>query len=878
VRDCVVSFLNRVTGAGYSLQAQRDYWNHIATAVTLRYGVCALTEDEINDLSTLCEPLLGRILLYTLKSIGLELTDKCRRECRIAYGMSRPKKSTSESKRHVPVSTQARALFEFTIVDLRTTSARVKHMAVLDYATGTYLSLQATRHRESTTVPTAEVTLSSSSSSSPRSNGSGIAEANVSASTLTSEQRTLTNVGALRLLPLAASHFRAALTSQPLDFRSTLGQVQSRALYYHLQNNASQCDALMVRQLAIALSRPVPIDERNGDVRALLSEIFTIWNLRRTANPTYRLIGGAWSQRVLLEIGYAVCITSSLSTRVELDKDTIRAQWKSLIEPRRIAFIRLVSRLFAPTPIVDTHMHDPLSTLVTELHPYRSPFMMVGLILFELSFHLFSSLADVNTTYGGPIIMPTTWPGTKSSSELTRNRYLLLWFGLLYHYCWPSPTLVLRGKVTPPVSPMVDMNGWRSRDAAKSGSRSPQLSIPKCTRRLNRVARQLLHSVCKQHAAVKAYIPLVIDDIKRSVVMNTTDLKDNRATWWMDSSLPPSEPNYRRTTPSPAGLSSSTSTVPPVVPSTLGVSDEPLGFDWKRWLVSSCDPNGLCSQQACSCDVCDQTIQSSSSTISATTGAHKTVASSSVVCMICHDTELEVTSILSSPTYINDGRHAIQLAFYCSEKAGDIGSMSVSAQCQEPLESNLCELDGRLRSTGLCAIVDDFVPWMLPLLNAYASYGFDLNYRRNGMGTPLEALCSDSTSNASVEMIRQLLYARADANSSLPGRLGSPLTMVCSDFGGDVNTAVELLLEYGASVNYIDDTGQQALSRAASRGYHGVVRQLLAAGAPLVPPIGWHEKWQDPFAAACGSGEEVIMTMLLDHGATPTGVVIGGNV
>lgn len=79
--------------------------------------------------------------------------------------------------------------------------------------------------------------------------------------------------------------------------------------------------------------------------------------------------------------------------------------------------------------------------------------------------------------------------------------------------------------------------------------------------------------------------------------------------------------------------------------------------------------------------------------------------------------------------------------------------------------------------------------------------------------------------------------------------------------------SVLYLIEKGANVNEVDDTGISALHRAASNNHYEVIKILLSNGAN---PNTKTMKDYTPLMHACAGGNEQIIEILLKYGADST--------
>jgi len=79
---------------------------------------------------------------------------------------------------------------------------------------------------------------------------------------------------------------------------------------------------------------------------------------------------------------------------------------------------------------------------------------------------------------------------------------------------------------------------------------------------------------------------------------------------------------------------------------------------------------------------------------------------------------------------------------------------------------------------------------------------------------------------------------------------------------------IKLLLERGASVESMDNSGQTPLSFAAKNGREAVVRLLLATGRVEVDAKD--KSGQTPLSRAVEKGHEAVIKLLVGAGATVT--------
>src|SRR5262249_25146861 len=145
----------------------------------------------------------------------------------------------------------------------------------------------------------------------------------------------------------------------------------------------------------------------------------------------------------------------------------------------------------------------------------------------------------------------------------------------------------------------------------------------------------------------------------------------------------------------------------------------------------------------------------------------------------------------------------------------------------------------------------------LGVIDVLLKHGADVNATR--LGTPLQC----AVWGRQLEAAKRLLVSRADANATAD-TTDSSRPLHTAAMNGDL-AIVKLLLEYGAKVDPVDETGQTPFSLAVRENHLGVAQVLLKAGAAVNSKdrsFGW-----SPLHAAVNARSVEMVKFLLDHGA-----------
>ncbi|KAL7909988.1 ankyrin repeat-containing domain protein [Trichoderma velutinum] len=164
--------------------------------------------------------------------------------------------------------------------------------------------------------------------------------------------------------------------------------------------------------------------------------------------------------------------------------------------------------------------------------------------------------------------------------------------------------------------------------------------------------------------------------------------------------------------------------------------------------------------------------------------------------------------------------------------------------------------------------------------------GADVNVESGKFGTALRTVCAICPSNSQVEIVRLLLDRGANINAVTGDEYGTALQVVCAmpRWQGS-EEIVHLLLERGADVNAEGGRFGTALQAAcAAKCEHWsqvrIIRLLLKHGASVTAVQ--NSECSSPLQAVAGlhasadDDKNVLMQLLLDHGADANGYALGG--
>lgn len=142
-----------------------------------------------------------------------------------------------------------------------------------------------------------------------------------------------------------------------------------------------------------------------------------------------------------------------------------------------------------------------------------------------------------------------------------------------------------------------------------------------------------------------------------------------------------------------------------------------------------------------------------------------------------------------------------------------------------------------------------------------------LKFRDDMCNTPLSVACK----NGEYKIVEILLEAGADANKFTGVDGDTPLFNVVRDTWRMPDDEVEacckcinLLIKYGADIEYADEAGRTALWLAAWCGANEMVETLLEGGAN---PNSISHKYGTPLMAGVDCGDTLIVKTLLSYGA-----------
>lgn len=122
---------------------------------------------------------------------------------------------------------------------------------------------------------------------------------------------------------------------------------------------------------------------------------------------------------------------------------------------------------------------------------------------------------------------------------------------------------------------------------------------------------------------------------------------------------------------------------------------------------------------------------------------------------------------------------------------------------------------------------------------------------------------------AHLELAERLIAAGSDVNTQDDSQQSAYL-IATSEIGPDDGLALlRLTLAHGADVTDLDSYNGTGLIRAAHRGYHGIVAELLAAGVPIdhVNGLHWTALLEAIVLGLGGPDHTEVVRLLVDAGA-----------